>query len=230
MQLFAAAPCQLQAIVKSERCKRADLSSLFVCFSAGSSTPSVLIQMLKEILPHCILMTAYGMTEAGGVSVTLPKELEEHPTTVGHLIRGVKVKIINELTGERCGIGEEGEIHIKSTVPAMGYFRDEHANESAFDMERYFITGDIGYFDEIGRLFMSGRKKEMFKVRNFVIWPAELEDAIQKEQAVRVACVVNVYEDEIASDLAAAVVVRNEHHSITEDEIYKLIAGEIKEN
>lgn len=183
---------------------------------------------MKEALPHCLLMTAYGMTEiGGGVSVTLPNELLEHPTTAGHLIRGTRVKLINDQTGERCGINEEGEIHIKTSIPPMGYFRDEKANLSAFDQEGFFITGDIGYFDEVGRLYISGRKKEMFKVRNFVIWPAELEDVIQKHPAVRYACVVNVYDEEVASDLAAAVVVKNEQLQVTEDEIIKLIAGKL---
>lgn len=229
MQAFTGAPCQVQAILKSERCKTADLSSLYACFSVGSSNPSILVSKMKEILPQCAFMTAYGMTELGGmVSVSMPKELENHPGTVGHLISGVHVKIINENTNERCEMEEMGEILIKTSISPMGYFRDDAANKSAFDKEGYFISGDIGYFDVAGRLFISGRKKEMFKVRNFVIWPTEIEDIIQKNHAVRYACVVNVYEDDIASDLAAVVVVKNEHHEITEDEIYKLVAGKRK--
>lgn len=138
------------------------------------------------------------------------------------------MKIINENTNERCGISEEGEVYVKTTIPAMGYFRDEVANRSAFDEEGYFITGDIGYFDEAGRLFISGRKKEMFKVRGFVIWPSEIEDVILKNHAVRYACVINVYDDGIASDLAAAVIVRNEQYTITKDEICKLVTGKAK--
>lgn len=188
--------------------------------------PSILIDTMKEVIPHCIFRTSYGLSETGGgVSMTRPKELEECPNTVGRLVPGVRVKIVNIDTNEKCGIGEEGEICVKIPVPIIGYLRDETANKTSFDDEGYFITGDIGCFDETGRLFVSGRRKEIFKNRGFSLWPTEIEDIIQKHQAVRHACVVNVYDDEIMSDLVTAVVVKNEHHPITADEIYSLIAG-----
>lgn len=180
---------------------------------------------MNAAIPHCGLFVSYGLTEISGISLALPNELETNPTTVGQLFGGIFVKVINEKTEEKCGIGEEGEIYIKAPVQPMGYFRDPSANERAFDKEGYFVTGDIGYFDKEGRLYISGRKKEMFKVRNFVIWPTELEDVIQKNPAVRYVCVVNVYDTEIMSDLPAAVVVRNEQFTITEDAIFALIAG-----
>lgn len=125
----------------------------------------------------------------------------------------------------KCGIGEEGEIYVKPPIPFMGYFRDAEANRSAFDCNGYFVTGDIGYFDETGQLFISGRMKEMFKVRHYVVWPSELDDILQKHEAIRNACAVGVFDDETASDLAAAVVERNDACAITEEEVYRLISG-----
>lgn len=224
------APCQVQAILKNDQCKTTNLSSLRVCFSVGSANPSILVQTMKEFLPHCAFMSAYGITEiGGGISLTMPNELEQYPGTVGQLFNGVQIKIIDENTNQKCGIDQKGEIYIKTTIPSMGYFRDDAANVRAFDDEGFFITGDIGYFDKTGRLYISGRRKEMFKVRNFVIWPTEIEDVIQMNQAVRYACVVNVYEDEIASDLVAAVVVKNGTFETTEDDISKLVASMILE-
>lgn len=135
------------------------------------------------------------------------------------------MKIINENTGEKCGIGEEGEIYIKTSIPSLGYYKDETATQNSFDDEGYIMTGDLGYFDESGRLLIIGRKKEIFKNCGFAIWPAELESLIIKNPAIKDAAVVNVYDEDIMSDLPAAVVIKREDHSITEDEVYAIVAG-----
>lgn len=182
---------------------------------------------MKQFIPKCVLLTTYGTTEIGGsVSCTVPKELEEYPNSGGQLVPGVKVKIISETTGERCGIGEEGEIYIKAPVPSIGYYKDETATRNSFDVEGYFISGDIGYFSKFGRLFINGRKKEIFKNCGFAIWPMELEDLILKNSAISDASVVSVYDSELLSDLPAAVVVKTNEYSITEDQVYAIIAGE----
>lgn len=82
------------------------------------------------------------MTEVGGgVTLTLPTEIETNPKTAGRLMRGVDIKILKEDSGEKCGIGEEGEIYVKNPVMFTGYFQNEEATKSAFDEEGYFITG-----------------------------------------------------------------------------------------
>lgn len=173
-----------------------------------------------------MLLTGYGTTEnAGGLTGVEP--MEDQPDCVGHLIPGVQIKIISD-DGHKCGVNEEGEIYSKTPVRSMGYFRDAEANQMAFDADGYFRTGDIGYFDEEARLHLSGRKKEMFKVRNFAIWPSELDNVIQKHPGVRYASVVNVFDEDLTTDLAAAVVVKNNQLNVTEDDIYALIAGSIE--
>lgn len=169
-----------------------------------------------------------GMTEIGGsASCTAPNELEEYPNSGGRLVPGSAMKIINENTGEKCGIGEEGEIYVKIPIPCLGYYKDEEATRKAFDDEGYFITGDLGYFDDSGRLIIIGRKKEIFKNCGFAIWPAELEDLIIKNPNIKEAAVVSVFDDEIVSDLPAAIVVKKGDTSITENDVYSIIAGKM---
>lgn len=185
---------------------------------------------MKQILPKCALLTTYGLTEVGGsASCSSPKELEEHPNSAGQLVPGVVMKIIDEKTREKCGINEQGEIHIKVPMPSAGYYKDEIATRNAFDPEGYFITGDIGYFDESGRLYIIGRKKEIFKNCGYAIWPAELEDLILKNSAIRDASVVSVYDSDSMSDLPAVLVVKKNECTITENEVYDIIAGKNNE-
>lgn len=166
------------------------------------------------------------MTEVcGGASCTVPAELEDHPQSSGRLSKGVKVKIINQNTGERCGIGEEGEIFLKIPIPPMGYYKDEAVTQRLYDSDGYVITGDLGYFDESGRLYIIGRKKEIFKSHGFAIWHAELENEILKNSAIQNVSVVSVYDDEIMSELPAAIVHKHENSSVTADDIYAIVAG-----
>lgn len=216
----------MQAILKSERCKEANLSSLFMAIVIGSIIPTSLIENAKKIIPRCVMLTGYAMTEVPtGVTIALSDELIKNPKCVGYCVPGVQIKIINEITGENCGIDEEGELCVKGPIPPLGYFRDEVATKNAFDEENYFITGDIGAFDESGRLRIVGRKKEIFKNRGYSITPSEIEDVILKHPAVQSACVVSVFDEEVVTDLPAAVVIRKDQQSITEDEIYSLVAG-----
>ncbi|XP_055297527.1 uncharacterized protein LOC129566039 [Sitodiplosis mosellana] len=227
-QFFSGPPCQMQAILTSERCVNADLSSIGLCFLIGSTLPPTLLQTLKKVIPKCILMTAYGMTEVcGGVTCTVPNELEEYPQSSGRLMIGAKIKIINQNPGEKCGIGEEGEICIKIPIPPMGYYKDEAATRNAYDNEGYFISGDLGYFDETGRLYIIGRKKEIFKCRGFAIWPGELENIILKHSAIRDVSVVSVYDDKIVSELPAAVVIKKDDSSVTVDDVYAIVADQM---
>lgn len=101
------------------------------------------------------------------------------------------------------------------------------ATKNAFDSDGYFITGDLEYFNADGRLSIIGRKKEIFKNRGFAIWPIELENLILKHPAVKVATVVSVYDDEMMTDLPAAVVIKQDGFLITEKQICDIIAGNV---
>lgn len=172
-------------------------------------------------------MVSFGTEIGGSGSMTAPKDLEKFPGTCGCLVPGTHIKIIDEHSNEKCGIGEKGEIYLKLSIPSMGYFRDDDANRNSFDADGYFKTGDIGYFDDTGRLYVSGRKKEIFKNKGYAIWPVEIEDVLLKNPSIRNVCVAPVFDDDTVTELPAAVVVKNENHEITHDEVYAVVAGEI---
>lgn len=228
VQCFSGPPCELQNVLKSDRSKTDDLSTLGLHILLGGHIPTVLVQSSKEILPKSVIITAYGLTEiGGGATLTAPTDLEQFPGSVGCLVPGTSIKLIDELTGKECGIGEKGEICVKLSIPSMGYFRDDEANRNAFDADGYFKSGDIGYFDESGRLYVSGRKKEIFKNRGYAIWPAEIEDVLLKNHAIRNVCVTPVFDEDMVSELPAAVVIKNESNSITRDEVYAIVADQM---
>lgn len=204
------------------------MSSLLLCLLGGGNLPFSVVHRFTTLLPKCCLLISYALTETFNVlSTGIHEDLLKYPNVVGRLAAGVQLKIVNVTTGMKCGIDEAGEICVKFPIPLMGYFRDDEANRIAFDCDGYFMTGDVGYLDGAGRLFVNGRNKDMFKVRNNVIWPSELEDILQKHEAIRNVCVVGVFDEETATDLAAAVVETNDGYTITKEEVYKLISGKI---
>lgn len=107
----------------------------------------------------------------------------------------------------------------------MGYYKDPTNTHSAYDNEGYFITGDLGYFDESGQLYIMGRKMETFKSFGIAIWPTEIENILMEHSDIRAACVVGVFEEDIYTHYPAALIVKKDRHTITENEIYFLVAG-----
>ncbi|XP_031638217.1 4-coumarate--CoA ligase-like 7 [Contarinia nasturtii] len=225
---YTGTPPQFQAIITSERARTTDLSSILKCFVIGSSVPQVLLENVQTIIPNCALFTIYGTTEVcGAISRTAPNELEQHPNSAGRLVPGANIKIINDSTGAKCGIEEEGEIYLKLPISSMGYYKDEMATRNSSDSEGYFISGDLGYFDRFGRLIINGRKKDVFKSCSYPVWPIEIENLILKHGSIKNVSVVGVYDDEKMTELPAAVVIRQEECSITENEVYNIVAGQL---
>lgn len=160
----------------------------------------------------------YGITEiGGGVSVNLTGK----KCSVGVTVPNVDVKIISE-EGVSLGIGQDGEICVKSIFSFIGYYGDENETKSILDTEGWLHTGDIGHFDNDGNLYLVDRKKDILKYKGYQISPTEIEGLIGQNSGVSVVSVVGI-PDEIATDLPAAVIVRK-NSNVTEEEIFDLVA------
>lgn len=176
---------------------------------------------INRYLPNGYVSVSYGLTEVGGAvsgGIACSKI-----GSVGFLDPGVMVKIITE-NGEKCGIGEDGELYIKSAYPFLGYYRDQEATKKATDREGWFITGDIGHFDEELCLNIVGRKKEILKYCGHQISPLEIENVLLDHPGVAHACVVGI-PDAVTGDLVAAAIVRKDGAEVNEKEIHQLVAG-----
>lgn len=173
---------------------------------------------MRKHLPNGDIYVTYGLIETcGGVTINYPRK----PGTIGHLTEGMRVKIINE-DGEKCGLNESGEICMQAPVPFLGYFDDEESTANAFDSDGWFLTGDIGHFDEEGYLWLVGRKKDIFKYCGLHITPSEIEDIIMNHPAIAQVCVVGI-PDLISLHLPAAVCVRLESSAVSEEDIANLV-------
>lgn len=149
---------ELLLMLKSGLLSRADLTSVRHMIVGGCKIPFAIRKEINSYLPNGNVHIDYGATELGGVSFDYPKFTEKD--TVGKLVNGVTVKIVDE-QANRCGIDEEGEICVKARFKFLGYFKNQQLTDDVMDREGFFKTGDIGHIDQDGYLFIVDRKKHI---------------------------------------------------------------------
>lgn len=211
--------------LKCEQFYRTDLSSIRLIMCGGSKLSVNTALEMKKYLKNGSIAIVYGMSEVAGCA-SAGKIETEIDTSVGQLKFGTKAKVIDD-DGNPLGINEPGELCLKTKFKFLGYFNNEEATSSAFDEDGFLKTGDIGYFDDGGNLFLVDRKKDMMKYCSSQISPTELEQYLIKSPSIKSVCVVGIPDEEVG-DLPAAVIVRNDNETpITSDEVDQMIKGKL---
>ncbi len=192
--------------------KKPDLSSLRIVFVSGSQLGAELAQRaLKDLGP--VVYNLYGSTEIAFATIARPKDLSINPATVGPVVKGVKVKILDD-NGNELPQGEVGRIFVGNTFPFEGYTGGGHKQI----IDGLMSSGDVGYFDEHGLLYVSGRDDEMIVSGGENVFPAEVEDLISGHPDVVEATALGVEDKEWGHRLRAFV-VKTDGASIEEDDI-----------
>jgi len=193
-----------------------DLSSLRIIFSSGSQLGAELAtRTMREIGP--VVYNLYGSTEIAFVSIARPEDLKKNPATVGPTIRGVKVKILDE-HGHELPRGEVGRIFVGNFFPFEGYT----GGGSKEVIDGLMSSGDVGYFDADGLLYVSGRDDEMIVSGGENVFPAEVEDLISGHPDVVEATALGVEDRDFGQRLRAFVVLR-EQAELTEEAIKEYV-------
>jgi acyl-CoA synthetase (AMP-forming)/AMP-acid ligase II len=178
--------------------EKSKLSTLRAGVTGAADIPVELVRRIHGELPFQTLMTGYGLTEAGNVTLSLPGDsFEDVATTAGVPCEGVEV----------C-IAEDGEVLVRGYGVMQGYLDDPTATAQAIDGDGWLHTGDLGEFTQSGRLRIVGRKKDMFIVGGFNAYPAEIEGFLLSHPAVAQAAVIGV-PDERLGQVGKAFVVRS---------------------
>jgi fatty-acyl-CoA synthase len=192
--------------------RKPDLSSLRIVFVSGSQLGAELAtRALKELGP--VIYNLYGSTEIAFATIARPKDLSINPATVGPVVKGVKVKILDD-NGNELPQGEVGRIFVGNLFPFEGYTGGGHKQI----IEGLMSSGDVGYFDEHGLLYVSGRDDEMIVSGGENVFPAEVEDLISGHPEVVEATALGVEDQEWGHRLRAFV-VKTDGASIGEDDI-----------
>lgn len=218
-------PHHLALILKSERLHHTDLSSMRMQWVAGGKCSYQMQHEMNAVLPNGKVHTLYGLTEAHW-AITFNLNLKD---CVGQLLSCFQVKIVDD-DGNRCGIGENGEICFKANYRFLGYYGNQTATEEIFDEEGFVMTADIGHFDEDGDLYVVDRKKDLIKYCGFQISPSQIESFLMESKDIKSVCIVGIPDQTIDTDLPTAFVIRAENSTITESDINDMVAGKERKN
>jgi acyl-CoA synthetase (AMP-forming)/AMP-acid ligase II len=202
-------PTLYHSLLASPKLAAFDISSLRVMITGASTVPVELIERVRRELAFDIVLTAYGLTETCGVvSMCSPDDDNETvSTTSGRLIEGVEVRIV-DAAGAEVERGQPGEILVRGFNVMVGYFEDPETTRRAVDPDGWLSTGDIGVLDARGYVRLTDRKKDMFIVGGFNVYPAEVENALQFHPAIAQVAVVGAPDDRMGEVGKAFVVLR----------------------
>ena len=150
---------------------------------------------------HC-LFEGYGATEFGMVTVMPPEMQRAKPGSCGRLYKHVHVRIVDENSRE-LPRGSTGEILVKTPIAIDRYLNRDPLGPDTYDAEGFFRSGDMGYLDEDGYLYITDRKKDMIIAGGVNIYPAEIEAALVKHPKIRDAAVFGIPHPEFGEQVKA---------------------------
>jgi acyl-CoA synthetase (AMP-forming)/AMP-acid ligase II len=217
---LAVVPVMLQRILElgEDTIKKYDLSSLRVIAASGSALPGELAVKVMDAFGD-VLYNLYGSTEVAWATIATPEDLRAAPGTAGRPPRGTIVKLFDE-DGNEVEQGETGRIFVANEMLFEGYTGGGNKDV----IEGLMSTGDVGHFDEGGRLFVDGRDDEMIVSGGENVFPREVEDLLADHPKIDEAAVIGVDDEKFGQVLKAFVVTSG--GKLGEDEVKK----HVKEN
>jgi acyl-CoA synthetase (AMP-forming)/AMP-acid ligase II len=202
------APTLYQGMLDHPDRDRYDLSTLRVAVTGAADIPVELIRRVDAELPFAVVITGYGLTEAGTAAATSPDDdVETIATTVGRPRPGFEVRIVDG-QGRDVDTGEPGEILLRAPSIMSHYLDDPEATAQALSADGWLGTGDLGIFDPSGCLRIVGRSKDMFIVGGFNAYPAEIEHGLLRHPDISQAAVIGIPDARLGEVGMAFVVVR----------------------
>jgi acyl-CoA synthetase (AMP-forming)/AMP-acid ligase II len=154
-----------------------------------------------------ILYNGYGSTEVGIGSLATPAELRHAPETVGRPVAGCPVRIYNK-NGRLVGPRVTGRIFIGGELTTDGYTGGSVAGEAKVVVDGFTSTGDMGYLDNSGRLYVVGREDDMIVSGGENVYPRALENALAEHPDIAENAVIGVPDEQFGRRLAAFIVLR----------------------
>ena len=221
--LLVLVPATIAALIQQPNWQTTDLTSLRIITTGSSIVPHSLIEAWHDRgIP---VIQVYGSTETGPVA--LYQREEDAMMSVGSTGRGAlhtELRIVDD-AGDDVKPGASGELLLRGPNLFKKYWKDRSASEEAFEID-WFCTGDIGYRDERGYVFINDRKTDVVISGGENIYPAELEQVLDRIDGIAESSVVGATDDKWG-EIPVAVVVINKKSTITAEEILSAFDGRL---
>jgi acyl-CoA synthetase (AMP-forming)/AMP-acid ligase II len=217
--VYPAPPSAYQMLLAHPGRRDYDCSSLRVAFTGAAYVPETLVGRMYEDLSFERVHVGWGLTEACGIGTMTHADdpISTVVSTVGRPFPGLEIRLVDDHDMD-APMGDAGELLIRGPSVMSGYWNDEEATKEAFVPGGWLRTGDVGTRDSAGNLRIVGRKKEMFIVGGFNVYPAEVEGAILRHPKVSQAAVLGV-PDARLGEVGCAFVVPESDDELTDGEV-----------
>jgi long-chain acyl-CoA synthetase len=206
-------PAVLMFLLATPELGDTDLSSLrLIFYGASPISEHVLVKCMAAF--GCAFCQVYGMTETTGAITALPFEDHDPDGPRRGLLRsagkphpGVELRVVDPDSGREVDLGEVGEVWTRSGYNMVGYWRKDAETARTIDTDGWLRTGDAGYFDAEGYLYLHDRIKDMIVSGGENIYPAEVENVLLSHEAVVDAAVIGVPDEKWGETVKAIVVL-----------------------
>ncbi len=221
--LFPGVPSLFAALNARVGDGKYDFSSINYCISGGAPLP-LDVRVRFESLSGCKLVEGYGLTEASPVVSAYPLDAEYKNTSVGFPLEGtiVEIRSLDDAT-KILPLGEKGEICLRGPQIMAGYWHNVKETEAVF-VDDALRTGDVGYIDEDGYLYLVDRIKDVILCGGFNVYPRVIEEALHQHPAVAEAAVIGIPDAYRGQVPKAFVTLRPDAH-VTPAELLRFLKG-----
>jgi acyl-CoA synthetase (AMP-forming)/AMP-acid ligase II len=212
-----AVPTMCERMLQVPGVERYDTSALRCLAITGGRVHAAVLEDLKENITPNIYRT-YASTDCGQMAISKPEDMRRKPAAAGMPVWCVDLRIVDD-DNNPVRVGEVGEIICQSPLASHGYYMNPDATQASFK-DGWFYTGDLGYFDEEGYLYVAGRKKDMVKSGGISIYPLEIEGVLYQHPDVIEAAVIGV-PDPLWGEALKAVIAVKDGARVTSEEMLR---------
>jgi acyl-CoA synthetase (AMP-forming)/AMP-acid ligase II len=204
---MGAVPTMCERILQVPGVENYDTRSLRCLAITGGKVHEPVLQALrKKVTPN--IYRTYASTDCGQMAISKPQDMEKQPLAAGMPVWCVDLRVVDDHENP-VAVNQVGEIICQSPLATAGYYMNPEATNASF-RDGWFYTGDLGYFDGEGYLFVVGRKKDMVKSGGISVYPVEIEGMLYKHPEVIEAAVIGVPDPEWGEAVKAVVILKKD--------------------
>jgi acyl-CoA synthetase (AMP-forming)/AMP-acid ligase II len=221
---FSAVPTMLWDLLRCAGLGRADLSSLRNVSSGGQALPVNLLDEVRAACPQAVMGTGYGMTEtSGSIAQAVGQDYIRNRASAGRVLPLAEVRIVGP-DGSALAAGQSGEIVVRGAMVMKGYWNRPEDTAAAITPDGWLRTGDVGYVDDEGYIFIVDRMKDMVISGGENIYCAEVERVMGEMPGIQECAAFGIADERLGELLVAVVVSDLQDPSIVIDWVGERLA------